>query len=72
MARRLVYVGLAALYILHNDLWLWNDGRLLLGLPVGLTYHILFCVAVAALMLILVLRAWPEDLEVEENGDDGR
>lgn len=72
LVRGLVYLGLAVLYILHNDLWLWNDPRLLFGLPVGLTYHILFCVAVAALMLILVVRAWPRDLEVEDGGEDGR
>jgi len=79
-ARGLIYIGLALLYLLHNDLWLWNDSRLLFGLPVGLTYHILFCLAVAALMLVLVLRAWPRDLEVEGEvedsesggGEDGR
>lgn len=70
--RGLVYLGLVLLYFLHNDLWLWNDSRLVFGLPVGLTYHILFCLAVAALMLVLVLRAWPRDLEIEDGDRDGR
>ena len=70
--RGLVYLGLALLYLLHNDLWLWNDSRLLFGLPVGFTYHILFCLAVSALMLVLVVRAWPRDLEVEDGEEDGR
>ena len=30
------------------------DSRLFVGLPVGLVYHVLFCVAVAAIMALLV------------------
>jgi hypothetical protein len=55
----LLYAALAALYLLHNDLWLWNDPRLLLGLPVGLVYHIGFCVAVSAVLGLMVVYAWP-------------
>lgn len=72
VVRGLVYLGLALLYLLHTDLWFWNDNRRLFGLPIGLTYHILFCLAVAALMLLLVVRAWPRDLEVEDGEEDGR
>lgn len=57
--RALLYAALAALYVLHNDLWLWNDPRLVLGLPVGLVYHIGFCVAAAAVLALLVIVAWP-------------
>src|SRR6185369_12131086 len=46
-------------YLLHNDLWLWNDPRLVLGLPVGLVYHVVFCVAVSAVLSLLVIYAWP-------------
>ncbi len=52
--RWLLYAALVAAYVLHNDLWLWNDGSLLLGLPAGLTYHVIFCVAVAVLMALVV------------------
>ena len=55
----LLYAALAALYLLHNDLWLWNDPRLLLGLPVGLLYHLGFCVAASAVLALLVTRVWP-------------
>ncbi|MDX1502391.1 MAG: DUF3311 domain-containing protein [Thermoanaerobaculia bacterium] len=51
------WTAVAALYLLHNDLWLWDDPRRLLGLPVGLTYHVLYCVAAAALMALLVRRS---------------
>ena len=60
-----LYVGLIALYLLHNDLWLWNDSRLVLGLPIGLLYHFGFCVAASLLMFLLVTYAWPRHLEVE-------
>jgi hypothetical protein len=55
----LTYGALAALYVLHNDLWLWNDPRLLFGLPIGLLYHLGFCVAAAAVLAVLVVFVWP-------------
>ncbi len=61
-ARRALYAALALLYLLHNDLWLWHEGRFLLGFPVGLTYHVLYCLATAALLALLVRWAWPADL----------
>ena len=64
--RRLALAGLPVLLILHNDFWLWDDPRFLLGLPVGLTYHALFCLAATGVMVLLVRRAWPAHLEVEE------
>lgn len=56
---KLLYAALAALYVLHNDLWLWNDSRLWLGLPAGLVYHIGFCVAVSAVLALVVTLTWP-------------
>ncbi len=61
-ARAVLYTALALLYLLHNDLWLWHDGSLVLGLPAGLTYHVLYCLATAVLMALLVRYAWPSDL----------
>ena len=59
-------VALVVLYVLHNDLWFWNDARLVLGLPVGLVYHIGFAVAASVLMILLVTYAWPHHLEVDD------
>jgi hypothetical protein len=68
-----IYVALAALYALHNDLWLWNDPRLLLGLPIGLVYHIGFCIAASAVLGLLVVFAWPpwnrSDLAAPRQGE---
>jgi hypothetical protein len=55
----LLYAALAALYLLHNDLWLWNDSRLWLGLPAGLVYHIGFCIAVSVVLGLTVIFVWP-------------
>lgn len=60
-----LYAALAALYLLHNDLWLWNDRRLIFGLPAGLAYHIAFCAAASLVFWLLVRHAWPEELEDE-------
>jgi uncharacterized protein DUF3311 len=63
--RALALAGLPLLYILHNDFWLWDDPRIVLGLPVGLTYHVVYCFAATLVMLLLVRYAWPEHLEVD-------
>lgn len=63
--RALLYLGLVVLYLLHNDLWYWNDTRLVLGLPIGLAYHFGFCLAASGLLYLLVRFAWPRHLEVE-------
>jgi hypothetical protein len=61
----ILYLALFALYLLHNDLWLWNDARLVFGIPIGLVYHIGFALAASLLMLLLVKFAWPSHLEVD-------
>lgn len=55
----------AAVYVLHQDTWLWRDARpLVFGvLPAGLAYHALYSIVVAGLMWLLVRFAWPAHLE---------
>lgn len=50
----LLYCLLVLLFLLHNDFWLWETPRLVLGLPIGLLYHIGFCLAAALLMTAFV------------------
>ncbi len=57
--RRLAYAALPVLYLLRNDFWFRFDGSRFLGLPIGLTYHILFSAAVVLAMWWLVRSAWP-------------
>ena len=61
----LLYAALVVLYVLHNDLWLWNDSRLVLGLPAGLAYHVGFCIATSVVLTLLVVHAWPDHLDRE-------
>jgi hypothetical protein len=50
----LFYCLLVLLFLLHNDFWFWKTPQLVLGMPVGLLYHIGFCLAVTLLMVIFV------------------
>jgi hypothetical protein len=61
----LLYAALVALYLLHNDLWLWNDPSLVFGLPVGLMYHVGFALATSVVLTLLVIYAWPDHLDRE-------
>ena len=65
MNRALLAVVVAAVYLMHQDVWFWRDARpLVFGfLPVGLAYHAGYCVAVALLMWALTRVAWPTHLE---------
>jgi len=61
--RNVVYALLALLYVLHNDVWYWDDPALALGLPIGITYHVLWTLAVSLCFWLAVQYAWPERLE---------
>ena len=60
---------LVALFLLHQDVWLWRDGRLVLGLPVGLAYHVAYCLATALVLGRAVRWAWPRLAEGDEPAD---
>jgi hypothetical protein len=66
LPRWILYATLFALYLLHNDFWFWNTPRLVLGVPIGLLYHIAYCVVVTLLMALFVNRAWLKQIEVKE------
>jgi hypothetical protein len=76
MNRLLLTAVVAALYVLHQDLWFWREARpLVFGfLPIGLAYHAAYCVAIAVLMWTLTRVAWPDHLEsaAEDKTLDGR
>lgn len=62
----LLVVAVAALYILHQDIWFWRSPHLVFGfIPIGLFYHGVFAIAAALLMWLLVTYAWPSHLEEE-------
>ena len=70
MRRTLFFLALGVFFVARIDLWLWTDDRLVLGLPVGLTFHVLFCLATVVLMSLLVRYAWPTKLAAEASDSD--
>ena len=70
LGRRLSWAGIPILFVLHADWWLWDDPRMVFGLPAGLIYHALYCLVATLGMLLLVKYAWPAHLEVDEGGND--
>jgi len=65
----LLYAALLLLFVLHNDLWWWNDPQRVLGLPIGLTFHIGLCLASALVMGLLSRYAWPVGLDGDDAGE---
>ena len=53
-----------ALFVLHQDVWNWDNAKLVFGfLPVGLAYHAAYSVIAAAFWAIVMKIAWPTKLE---------
>ena len=73
-AGRLAAGLLVALFALHQDVWFWRDARVVLGVPIGLAYHVAFCVAATLGLALAVRRGWPREVPVDDghlgDGDD--
>jgi hypothetical protein len=67
MNRPLLVLATVALYVAHQDVWFWSSAEpLVFGfIPPGLAYHVLYCLATSALMMLMVRHAWPSHLEEE-------
>ena len=63
------YLAILIFIAMHNDLWLWDTNRLFMGLPIGLSYHILYCAA-ATLVLYLLIRVFPNNTRPAESEND--
>ena len=64
----LIYGALLVLFVLHNDPWVQSETGQVLGLPVGLMYHVAICVAASVILALLVRHAWPRHLDA--GGED--
>lgn len=42
--------------------WMWDDSRVVLGMPVNLLYHVVLSVCLTPIMVAVVRRAWPRYL----------
>jgi len=63
--RQVVYLALAVLWLTHTDIWYWNDASIVLGLPIGVTYHVVWSLAVSVVFWLAVKYAWPHELEAQ-------
>jgi len=62
--RKLIWIMAGALFLLHQDIWFWNDRSLVFGfIPVGLAYHASFSIAAVCLWAGAVKFAWPKEGE---------
>jgi len=62
--RKLVWVLVVFLAIVHFDFWFWDDRTLLFGfMPVGLGFHAGFSVSCGVVWFLAVTYAWPSDVE---------
>ncbi len=67
--RRLVWLAVGLLFVLHHDFWWWGTTTLILGfLPIGLAYHLLFSVAAGCVWFAMVKFAWPSHVEEFADG----
>jgi hypothetical protein len=68
--KQLLAVLVAAVILLHQDIWNWTNRTLVFGLlPAGLAYHAGYSVAAALTMALLVRYLWPAHLDEDENPD---
>jgi hypothetical protein len=65
MRKLLLFLLIAAVYVLHQDFWNWREAEpMIFGfLPAGLAYHAGYSIAAVVLMALLVRTAWPKHLE---------
>ncbi len=62
--KTIIAVYFVLLFILHQDFWLKNDPRLVLGfLPVSLAYHVVWTLLVAFGWFLVGKFCWPQQLD---------
>lgn len=68
--KRIAYLAIAALALLHHDFWFWDDTTLVFGfVPVGLAYHALYSVVAGLLWYVVFSWAWPSEVAALAHGE---
>jgi len=69
--RKLVYVMIVLLALVHQDFWWWDriDPLVFGFIPIGLAYQAGVSIAAAALWAMAVKYCWPEGLVSEQGAD---
>jgi hypothetical protein len=69
--KNILYLVVLIVYLLHNDLWFWNNPTIIMGIPVGLFYHLIYCFIASILLFLLIKFAWPKFVEeVDQDSSD--
>jgi hypothetical protein len=67
--RKMIWLVVGLLFVLHHDFWLWSNTSLVLGfLPIGLAYHLGFSIAAAGTWFAMIKFAWPSHVEEFADG----
>lgn len=73
MTKIFCYASVFILYVLHQDFWFWDNGTLVFHiLPVGLLYHVGYCVAASLILALLTWGTWPAQPQIEKESEDSR
>ena len=70
-ATRLIWLLVAMLIIFHQDSWNWDSSRLVMGLPIGLSYHIGLSLVASLVWLLACFIAWPREVAPSTPEDEG-
>ena len=57
--KAVAYGLLTLLYVLHTDVWYWDVSRMVLGFPIGFTYHVLGTIVITGTFWLVVRYTWP-------------
>jgi hypothetical protein len=60
--RRILFLS-SGFVALHLNYWMWDDARIVLGLPANLMYHVVLSLVLSMVFFVLVRRAWPRYLD---------
>lgn len=67
--KRVIWLLVGLLIVLHQDYWQWGDTSLCFGfLPYTLAYHAALSLLAAAVWCLAAFCFWPHQLEVEALG----
>jgi hypothetical protein len=69
MGAKLAWGLVVVVAILHYDFWNWGDHHLVFGfMPLGLAYHAGISLAAGLAWTLVVLCAWPDEVEEWASG----
>ena len=62
--QKVVWTLVVLLVVLHQDVWFWEDERLVFGfLPVGLAWHMGISVGASLTWLLATRHCWPAEAD---------